>query len=1051
MQHLADLLDAHTDALLKQWIARVGASLAPGSRTAAELVDHMPAFLRQVISALREPARDSGFSRVHGQSSAGREHGAQRFRLGFELEAVVREYGLLLHLVLDLVEAAETAVSIRDVRRLNDVVTSAVAEATGEYARRLAATSSMSTFRKTEQLRAQLETTLLSMGDGVLATDAEGRVTLLNPAGEALTGWKVSEAFGQPVEAVLQLIDAKTRATIPSPFAAVLQGEPAAHLGDQVLLVRRDGATLAFADSLAAVRDDEGAIVGAVLVFRDETEARRKDAELRIFRAVVDASPDFISFGRPGGRPEYVNPAGLRLVGLPDLEAATALDVADYYTPETRDATIAELLPVVRAGRAFHGETTLRHFETGEAIPVSQAAFAVSDAAGRPILLAAVLRDRREQQRAEAERERLLADAEAARREADRQRARLDAAFTQAPVAVGILRGADDVVVLANDAICRIWGSDPATLMGRSIFDVLVDAKEQGFPELLAGVRRTRTPFVGRELSLTMPRPGGGAEDIVVNFVYQPLVEADGSVTDIVVVATDVTVEVKARRAAEAVSAEFEAMFNSMPDGAYFGDATGILRANPAGLSLLSVDRVEQLRSSPDELERLYEVRTSGLGEVVKPGRSSLARALAGELVREEYILRNLITGGDIRLRTVASPVRVGGAITGAVILNTDITDQHRAIEALHHSEESFRTLAEAIPQQVWTALPSGALDFVNQRVLDYFEATQEQVLGAGWQAVLHPDDLASSLDRWAHSLATGEEYEVEFRLRRSDGAYRWHLGRALASRNTRGEIVKWFGTNTDIDEAKKGREDLEKRTQFEQHLLGIVSHDLRNPLAAIVLSAMSLLQMKEQSERVTKVARRIHSSAERSARMISDLLDFTQARLGGGIQLEKHPTDLYTLVSATLDEVEVAYPERSLDLTRSGDTRGTWDADRIVQVVTNLVTNALKYSPPETPVAVRAVGLEGLVELTVHNECPPIPEERLGRLFEPLQRASDQIDRKTRSVGLGLYIVDAIVKAHGGTVGVVSTAEAGTTFTVRLPREAPGRASGAGLERKDS
>ncbi len=350
MHHLADLLEAHTEALLTQWIARVGASLAPGSHTRAELVDHLPAFLRQVISALREPARDSESSPVHGQSGAGREHGAQRFRLGFELEAVVREYGLLLHLVLDLVEAAGAAVAIGEVRRLNDVVTSAVAEATAEYARRLAATSSTSTFRKTEQLRAQLETTLLSMGDGVLATDAEGRVTLLNPAAEALTGWRASEAFGQPAAAVLALIDARTRAAIATPFTAVLRGEPAAHLGDQVLLVRRDGTTLAFADSLAAVRDDDGAIVGAVLVFRDDTEARRKDAELRIFRAVIDASTDFISFGRPGGRPEYVNPAGLRLVGLPSLEAAAALDVADYYTEETRAATIAKLLPVVRAG-----------------------------------------------------------------------------------------------------------------------------------------------------------------------------------------------------------------------------------------------------------------------------------------------------------------------------------------------------------------------------------------------------------------------------------------------------------------------------------------------------------------------------------------------------------------------------------------------------------------------------------------------------------------------------------------------------------------------------
>lgn len=1039
MSPVADLLEAHLDALLKQWIARVRASLAPGHRSNAELADFIPAFLRQVIATLREPTRHLDTSPVDGRSEAGREHGAQRFRLGFDLEAVVREYGLLFHIVLDLIEADGATVSLRDVRRLNDLITNAVAEATTEYARRLTEAGQTETTRQAERLKAQLETTLLSIGDGVLATDAGGLVTLLNPAAEKLTGWRVGEAVGRRAEAVLQLVDASTRAALPSPFEAVLRGEPAPRFGDQILLVRRDGATLAFADSLAAIRDGAGAIVGAVLVFRDETEARRKDAELRTFRAVVEASTDFISFGRPGGKPDYVNPAGLRLVGLDTVEEARALSVADYYTPDTRDATLARLIPQLRAGRTFEGETVLRHFKTGEAIPVSQAAFAVNDASGRPIVLAAVIRDRRDQQRAEAERERLLADAQAARRETDLQREHLASAFTQAPVAVGILHGERDIVTLANPAMCRIWGLTHAQLIDRPIFDLLVEARSQGFPELLAQVRATGEPVVGREVAVSLPRlDGGGVETTAfINFVYQPLRAADGPITDILVVATDVTADVQARRAAEATSAEFEAMFNSMPDAAYFGDAAGIKRANPAGLALLGVDGIEMLHYTPDELARRLEIREPTIGgEGLKPGRSSTARALKGEVVRGEYVLRNVATGRDVRMRTVASPVRVGGVITGAVVLNTDITEQHRVIEALHRNEENFRTLAEAIPQQVWTALRSGALDFVNRRVLDYFASSEQEILGAGWQSVIHPEDLPRAVERWTHSLATGEEYDVEFRLRRADGAHRWHLGRALASRDSRGEIVKWFGTNTDIDEAKKIREELEKRTEFEQHLLGIVSHDLRNPLAAIGLSATSLLQMKEPSEPVTKFARRIHSSAERSSRMISDLLDFTQARLGGGIQLERAPADLYTLTSTTIEEVETAYPDRDLELIRVGDTHGTWDADRIVQVVTNLVTNALKYSPPGTPVAVRAEGHEGMVELTVHNECPPIPPERLGRLFEPLQRASDQIDRKTRSVGLGLYIVDAIVRAHGGTVGVVSTAESGTMFTVRLPRE---------------
>jgi PAS domain S-box-containing protein len=614
---------------------------------------------------------------------------------------------------------------------------------------------------------------------------------------------------------------------------------------------------------------------------------------------------------------------------------------------------------------------------------------------------------------------------------------RLNQLFDQAPVAMGIVRGDQNVVTLANPAMCHIWGHRREELLGRPIFDVLTDARAERFEDLLAQVRRTEVPFVGRELPITLPRPDGGVESIFVNFVYQPIRTGDGPIEDILVVATDVTREVQGRRAAEAVSAEFEAMFNSIPDGAYLGDESGIRRANQAGLAVLGVDNVEALRSPTADLLRRFESREASTGRPVPPERSALRRSLAGETVRDEYIVRHSLKGHDVRLRTVASPIRVGDRITGAVIMNTDITEAHRAIEALQASEENFRTLAKAIPQQVWTAKPDGALDFVNERVADYFGVSRDHVLGAGWQDVIHSGDLPGCVERWTHSLTTGDEYEVEFRLKRADGTYRWHLGRALAVRDAAGAIVKWFGTNTDIDDLKRVREELEKRTEFEQHLAGIVSHDLRNPLAVILMGAASLLRMENQSERTTKIALRIQTSAERSARMISDLLDFTQARLGGGIRVQRRPADLYTLAATAVDEAEAAFPDRDIELTRTGDTQGTWDADRLGQVITNLTTNALKYSPQGTPVSIHVAGRETDVELAVRNEGPAIPEERLGRLFEPLQRASDEIDRHTRSLGLGLYIVDSIVRAHGGAVGVLSTDDAGTTFRVRLPREA--------------
>jgi PAS domain S-box-containing protein len=727
-----------------------------------------------------------------------------------------------------------------------------------------------------------------------------------------------------------------------------------------------------------------------------------------------------------------VNPAGLRLVGLASQEAARALSLADYYMPETRDTTLARMLQLIRAGQSFHGRGELRHFETGEAIPVSQAAFAVHDESGQIIVLAAILRDLRDQRRAEAEREALLEAEKRARREAVAERQKLHDLFTQAPVAIAMMKGPGHVFTLANPA-CRalVGGRD---VVGKPLLEALPELEGKGFDVLLDQVVASGKPFFGREVELKLAHHPRG-EALILNFVYTPKRDSEGRVDGVLMSAIDVTEQVRARRAAETTSAEFEAMFNSIPDGVYLGDAIGVRRANAPGLAMLDVASVEDLAVVSVSSRARLATRLASTGAPLPPGESNFARAMRGERFTEDYLIWHPTQQRSLRVRSLAAPIRIGGVITSALIVNTDITEQHSAIEALRRSEESFRTLAEAIPQQVWTSRPDGSLDFVNERVLSYFESTSEQVLGNGWQNVIHPDDLPAVVARWTHSLATGEEYEVEFRLARADGTYRWHLGRAVVVRGGRGEIVKWFGTNTDIHEAKQIREELEERNRFEQHLLGIVSHDLRNPLGAILLGATGLLEM-EESDDVTSIARRIHASAERATRMIRDLLDFTQARRGGSIRLQRRSIDLHELASASISETKASYPGRVVELTREGNTRGAWDADRLAQVIINLVTNALKYSPIGTPVAVRVEDRGDAVELAVHNEGAPIPPERLGQIFAPLQRATDEIDLQTRSVGLGLYIVEAIVRAHEGTVSVVSILEAGTTFTVRLPRE---------------
>jgi sigma-B regulation protein RsbU (phosphoserine phosphatase) len=227
---------------------------------------------------------------------------------------------------------------------------------------------------------------------------------------------------------------------------------------------------------------------------------------------------------------------------------------------------------------------------------------------------------------------------------------------------------------------------------------------------------------------------------------------------------------------------------------------------------------------------------------------------------------------------------------------------------------------------------------------------------------------------------------------------------------------------------------ELKQRESFEQQLVGIVSHDLRNPLNAILVSADLLLRKEGLDERTVKSMSRIRSAGQRAARMIRDLLDFTQARLGGSIPITRSPADLASVCGHVIEEVALAWPERRIVPSLPARLDAYVDADRIAQVLTNLLSNALQYSPAGTDVTAALHEVDGLAVLDIHNHGTPIPEGFLPRLFEPLQRATVAHDRSSRSIGLGLYIVKQLVRAHSGLIEVVSTVEAGTTFTVRLP-----------------
>ncbi len=371
-----------------------------------------------------------------------------------------------------------------------------------------------------------------------------------------------------------------------------------------------------------------------------------------------------------------------------------------------------------------------------------------------------------------------------------------------------------------------------------------------------------------------------------------------------------------------------------------------------------------------------------------------------------------------------------------------DITERKRAEAALRLSEERNRAVLTALGEGVTLIDARGELRMANASAERLLGLRFEQMVGrtaydARWGAVHEDGSPMAGEDHPAMlTLRTGKPVTHRVMgVHRPDGTLVWLSLNAQPLFEADGQTLAGVVSSlSDITERKRQEEEARRRAEFERQLIGIVSHDLRTPLSAIILSA-SVLQRTDLSGQQARNVERIVSAGGRATRLIRDLLDFTQARLGAGIPLHPRAGDLHALARAAVDEVQPGYPERRIELVRAGDGDGTWDPDRISQVLSNLVGNALHYSPPGTTVRVETRSEGDTAVLQVHNQGTPIPPESLSRIFEPLERGMEQLEGNNRSIGLGLFIVRQIVRAHCGDIDVRSTQEQGTTFTVRLPR----------------
>jgi PAS domain S-box-containing protein len=384
--------------------------------------------------------------------------------------------------------------------------------------------------------------------------------------------------------------------------------------------------------------------------------------------------------------------------------------------------------------------------------------------------------------------------------------------------------------------------------------------------------------------------------------------------------------------------------------------------------------------------------------------------------------------------------------------LQQEILERQRILEVLRQSEERYRYLAESIPQLVWTTKPNGECDFFNQNWCEYTGLTLEQSLGSGWLAALHPDDIQNADEVWSNAVKNGTIYNNEYRFKRAfDGSYRWQLARALPLKDEQGIVVKWFGTCTDIHEQKQileerahlleleqiARAKAETANRIKDEFLAILSHELRTPLNAI-LGWSKLLQSRRLDQAKTSEAlATIERNANLQVQLIEDLLDISRI-LQGKLTLNITKINLKSTILSALETMRLAAETKLIQVSTVfepdvGQVMG--DLTRLQQVVWNLLSNALKFTPKGGKIEVRLEQADGHAQIIVSDTGKGISAEFLPFVFDYFRQADSTSTRNFGGLGLGLAIVRNIVEIHGGIVKAKSEGEGkGAIFTVSLP-----------------